>query len=61
MHKRTDSHRAACQDRCARECGENHMLFIVGIVIALIAVVVIPRLRVPGGVNSATLGWMSQQ
>lgn len=44
-----------------RECGEDHMLFIVGIVIALIAVVVIPRLRVPGGVNSATLGWMSQQ
>jgi hypothetical protein len=37
------------------------MLFIVGIVIASIAVVVIPRLRVPGGVNSATLGWMSQQ
>jgi hypothetical protein len=37
------------------------MLFIVGIVIALIAVVVIPRLRVPGGGNSATLGWMSQQ
>ena len=37
------------------------MLFIVGIVIASIAVVVIPRLRVPGGVNAATLGWMSQQ
>jgi hypothetical protein len=37
------------------------MLFIVGIVIALIAVVIIPRLRVHGGVNSATLGWMSQQ
>ena len=37
------------------------MLFIVGIVIASIAVVVIPRLRVPGGVNSATLDWMSQQ
>jgi hypothetical protein len=28
---------------------------------ALYQVVVIPRLRVPGGVNSATLGWMSQQ
>jgi hypothetical protein len=37
------------------------MLFIVGIVIASIAVIVIPRLRVPRGVNSATLGWMSQQ
>ena len=43
------------------ECGENHMLFIVGIVIALIAVVIIPRMRVPGGVNSANLGWMSEQ
>ena len=43
------------------ESGENHMLFIVGVVIALIAVVIIPRMRVPGGVNSSTLGWMSQQ
>ena len=39
----------------------NHMLFIVGIVIALIAVVIIPRMRVPDGVNSANLGWMSEQ
>jgi len=37
------------------------MLFIVGIVIALIAVVIVPRMRVPGGVNSATLGLMSEQ
>ena len=37
------------------------MLFIVGIVIASIAVVIIPRMRVPGGVNSTNLGWMSQQ
>jgi hypothetical protein len=44
-----------------RECGENHMLFIVGIVVVLIAVVIIPRMRVPGGVNSANLGWMSEQ
>ena len=43
------------------ESGENHMLFIVGIAIALIAVVIIPRMRVPGGVNSASLGWMSEQ
>jgi hypothetical protein len=42
------------------ECGENLMLFIVGVVIALIAVVIIPRMRVPGGVNSASLGWMSE-
>jgi hypothetical protein len=37
------------------------MLFIVGVVIVLIAVVIIPRMRVPGGVNSANLGWMSKQ
>ena len=40
------------------------MLFIVGIAIALIAIVVIPlygRMRVPGGVNSAQLGLMSEQ
>jgi len=37
------------------------MLFIVGVVIVLIAVVFIPRTRVPGGVNSANLGWMSEQ
>jgi hypothetical protein len=43
------------------ECGATHMLFIVGIVIALIAVVIIRRMRVPGGVNSANLGWMSEQ
>lgn len=45
--------------RC--ESGQDQMLFIVGIVIALIAVVIIPRIRVPGGVNSANLGWMSEQ
>jgi hypothetical protein len=37
------------------------MLFIVGIVIALITVVIIPRMRVPGGVKSANLGWMSER
>jgi len=37
------------------------MLFIVGVVAVLIAVVVTPRMRVPGGVNSANLGWMSEQ
>jgi hypothetical protein len=40
---------------------QNHMLFIVGLLTALIAVVVIPRMRVSDGVNSANLGWMSQQ
>jgi hypothetical protein len=44
-------------------CGDNHMLFIVGVVMVLIAVVIviIPRMWVPGGVNSANLGWMSEQ
>jgi hypothetical protein len=39
------------------------MLFIVGVVMVLIAVVIviIPRMWVPGGVNSANLGWMSEQ
>ena len=41
-------------------CGAHHMLFIVGIVIVLMAVL-IPRMRVPGGVNAANLGWMSEQ
>jgi hypothetical protein len=36
------------------------MLFIVGVVILLVAVI-IPRMRVPGGVNAASLGWMSEQ
>jgi hypothetical protein len=36
------------------------MLLIIGVVIVLIAVAVIPRLRVPGGVNAAHLGWMSE-
>jgi hypothetical protein len=37
------------------------MLFIVGIVIALAAVVTAPGMRLPRGVNSANLGWMSEQ
>jgi hypothetical protein len=37
------------------------MLFIVGAVIVLIAIVIIPKMRVAGGVNSANLGWMSEQ
>jgi len=39
----------------------SHMLLIVGLVIALITVVSIPRMRMSRGVNSANLGWMSQQ
>lgn len=37
------------------------MLLILGVVMLLIAVVVISRTRVPGGVNSSNLGWMSEQ
>ena len=37
------------------------MLFIVGVVSVLIAVVIAPRMRLPGGVNSANLGSMSEQ
>ena len=45
--------------RCSRHL-ENHML-IVGAVIVLIAVVIIPRMRVPGSGSRSTLGWMSEQ
>lgn len=37
------------------------MLFIIVVLIALTAVVISARLRVPGGVNPADLGWMSQR
>lgn len=37
------------------------MLFVVAVVIVSIAAAAIPRMRVPGGVNAARLGWMSEQ
>ena len=37
------------------------MLFIVGLVVVSVAVVIIPRMRLPGGLNGAPLGWMSEQ
>jgi hypothetical protein len=37
------------------------MLFIVGLVIASVAVVIAPGMRRPGGVNASPLGWMSEQ
>ena len=40
---------------------ENVMLLIFGAVVASIAVAIIPRMRVPGGVNESQLGWMSEQ
>jgi hypothetical protein len=39
----------------------EHMLPIIGVLITVIAVVLILRSRVPGGVNSARLGWVSQR
>jgi hypothetical protein len=37
------------------------MLLIFSAVIVLIAVVIISRMRVPGGVNASTRGWMSDK
>jgi hypothetical protein len=37
------------------------MLFIVGLFTAVVTVVGIPWMRGSGGVNSANLGWMSEQ
>jgi len=37
------------------------MLFIVGIGFVSIAVGIVLRMRVPGGVNSARHDWMSEQ
>jgi hypothetical protein len=44
-----------CKDRF------TPILFIVAVVIVLVAAAMIPRIRVPGGVNSAHLGWMSER
>lgn len=37
------------------------MLFIIGALITLTAVVIIRKMRAPGGANAAKLGWMSEQ
>jgi hypothetical protein len=37
------------------------MLFTVCVVIVLVATAIIPRMRVPGGMNAAPLGWMSER
>jgi len=37
------------------------MLFLVGLVTALIGVVIVPRMRVLSRANSPSLGWMSEQ
>ena len=41
--------------------GENIMLFIVGAVIVVIAIVKIPGMRLPRSGSDAHLGWMSEQ
>jgi predicted Zn finger-like uncharacterized protein len=41
--------------------GESHMLFIVGVGIVLAAVMIIPRMRLPRGVEAAPFGTMSEQ
>jgi len=64
VHKGTASRVRRCQNGFyadTRDCGENHMLFIVGVILLLVAVVIIPRLRVPDGVKAAPLGSMSEQ
>lgn len=37
------------------------MLLMVGAVVVMVAVAIIPRKRVPGGVRTGTLGWMSER
>ena len=65
VHNRTDSRPQKCKDRSYAvrrpDHGETHMLFIVGVVIVLVAVVIIPRMLAPTGVNPADLGPMSEQ
>jgi hypothetical protein len=37
------------------------IIIIGGALLLLLGIVVIPKLRVPGGVNDKNLGWMSEQ
>jgi hypothetical protein len=37
------------------------MLFLLGAFVALTTVAIIVRVRVPGGVNASSLGWMSER
>jgi len=63
VHKRTDSHRGACQHwNPPFNFGDTHMLFTIGIGIVLLAVAILHRMGVPqSGVSSASLGWMSER
>jgi hypothetical protein len=58
--RRTSNRYSLCGGPWCRQV-ENHMLLIVGAIFVLSAVVVIRRMRVPGGVNASTRGWMSDQ
>ena len=37
------------------------MLFVVGAIVVLVALVVVPRLQMGNGANAHALGWMSDQ
>jgi hypothetical protein len=50
---------APSDERWAAWVGRG-LAHVVGIVVVLTAVVITPRMRVPGGVNSVNLGWMSE-
>ena len=41
--------------------GWEHMLLIIGVLLAAIAAVIVYRTRVPGGVNDAQLGRISER
>jgi len=61
--KCADSRAQNCNDywRPRRpSCSENIMLFIVGAVLVAVAIVNMPRMRLPGGRSRAHLGWMSE-
>ena len=41
--------------------GATHMLLVIIVLLALTAIVIGSRLRVPGGAKRGSLGWMSEQ
>lgn len=44
-----------------RNCGDTHMLFTFGVVTVLIAVGLVHKMRMPGGIHSDELGSMSEK
>ena len=62
MHNATDRRGAGEQTGdTGSESGSRMMLLTVGVLLGLAAIAGISRLRVPGGVDTAQLGWMSEQ